>query len=574
MMFTQSCDQVKRLDKTIMKVFSTQKRMEKKSAKYQKKLGIEESSGADGSVSNEIKFNSIEQKNMINTHGYLFEMINGTDPGKLIINKKNDSLQRFYVRSDQSFNKISDGREVFGWHPYWMGSQWNNYPLDLLSTISYFSYKVDPITGLCQNPNQLNDWENSNFVKNAQESNTKVLLTVSCHGEKNITDFLENETIWDVLINDVTSKVIEKNGDGIDLNFENITLSNRNQFVKFVSNFYDFIYDEFIDKMSRVPYISITLPAESYKESYDIKRLNEFADLFVIMGYDYHDPNEPSAVSPLDSDDQSPNLNTTLDYYNKIGIDKNKTILGLPYYGILWNVERVLGEDDNDEDSIESSIERRLTYSEINKFFLNDPRNDFEIELDTLSMTNKYTMLFEDYSIKEIYYDDAFTLSKKYDLVMSKGFKGIGIWALGYDTGKSEMWNLIDEYFTSDEKIFYNPIDQLNGFPVRLANRLITQKNIFVAIAIYLLIAVIFSFILLLGDWRVRKALVSKKINLLIAILTCFVFLIPLTILVKEFFMKYNIYIKSESDIYIGFFIGILTVLLVSRFKFKEEIKP
>jgi len=38
--------------------------------------------------------------------------------------------------------------------------------------------------------------------------------------------------------------------------------------------------------------------------------------------------------------------------------------------------------------------------------------------------------------------------------------------------------------------------------------------------------------------------------------------------------MKYNIYIKSESDIYIGFFIGILTVLLVSRFKFKEEIKP
>ena len=145
MMFTQSCDQVKRLDKTIMKVFSTQKRMEKKSAKYQKKLGIEENAGADGSVSNEVKFNSIEQKNMINTHGYLFEMINGTDPGKLIINKKNDSLQSFYVRSDQSFNKISDGREVFGWHPYWMGSQWKNYPFDLLSTISYFPTKWIPL---------------------------------------------------------------------------------------------------------------------------------------------------------------------------------------------------------------------------------------------------------------------------------------------------------------------------------------------------------------------------------------------------------------------------------------------
>ena len=36
---------------------------------------------------------------------------------------------------------------VYGWHPYWVGTAYNNYDFNLLSTFSYFSYELDPCDG-------------------------------------------------------------------------------------------------------------------------------------------------------------------------------------------------------------------------------------------------------------------------------------------------------------------------------------------------------------------------------------------------------------------------------------------
>ena len=38
-------------------------------------------------------------------------------------------------------------KEVFGWHPYWEGSGYTNYTFELLSTVAYFSYEVNPTNG-------------------------------------------------------------------------------------------------------------------------------------------------------------------------------------------------------------------------------------------------------------------------------------------------------------------------------------------------------------------------------------------------------------------------------------------
>lgn len=32
--------------------------------------------------------------------------------------------------------------EVFGYHPYWMGTAWQNYNFNLLSTVAYFGIEV------------------------------------------------------------------------------------------------------------------------------------------------------------------------------------------------------------------------------------------------------------------------------------------------------------------------------------------------------------------------------------------------------------------------------------------------
>jgi hypothetical protein len=44
---------------------------------------------------------------------------------------------------------------------------------------------------------------------------------------------------------------------------------------------------------------------------------------------------------------------------------------------------------------------------------------------------------------QQVYYDDVETLGFKFDWVQSKGFAGIGIFALGYDDAQPELWKLL-----------------------------------------------------------------------------------------------------------------------------------
>ena len=71
-----------------------------------------------------------------------------------------------------------------------MGSAWESYPFELLSTISYFSYKLDPETGSYTNPQQMIEWRNTAMIDSAKLKKTKVLLTVSSHGYKNNNSFI------------------------------------------------------------------------------------------------------------------------------------------------------------------------------------------------------------------------------------------------------------------------------------------------------------------------------------------------------------------------------------------------
>ena len=81
--------------------------------------------------------------------------------------------------------------EVYGWHPYWMGTAYNSYDWDALSTFSYFSYQLDPNTG---NYSTIHAWRTTNSINLAQASGTRVELCVTNFGGTNNTTFLTNPT--------------------------------------------------------------------------------------------------------------------------------------------------------------------------------------------------------------------------------------------------------------------------------------------------------------------------------------------------------------------------------------------
>ncbi len=50
-----------------------------------------------------------------------------------------------------------------------------------------------------------------------------------------------------------------------------------------------------------------------------------------------------------------------------------------------------------------------------------------------------------------IFLDDPRSLAVKYDFAKDKGLAGVGMWALGFDEGKTELWALLHEKFGQKE---------------------------------------------------------------------------------------------------------------------------
>jgi len=566
----ESCTYLKKADSGIRKVFGTANKFKRQQKLYTKRLGLDDKGGnasQDGeSEEGQMIRNPLQQKNMINEYGYIFEGVNGFDPGVVVNYSNNDSVSNVYELQNENFRTIIPEREVFGWHPYWMGSSWKNYPFELLSTLAYFSYNVNPQTGLSQNPKHIEDFKTSELIEVAKAKNTRVLLTVSLHGNKNNSFFLSNELLWNNLYQDVSKLILERNADGIDINFENIPKSLKSEFTRFMSGFRKSLSSAFKNENREEPYISITLPAHAGRQNFDISKLNEHVDLFVIMGYDYNSDSSLDAVSPLQSEGVF-SLSNTLDYYKEIEMDLSKTILALPYYGILWNI------DVKNDGEMDVSIDRKLTYSEIKKVFLENPDIKAEVELNPISMSKVYRAAFDDFSLKEIHFDDVFTLSKKYDFAMSNKLKGVGLWALGYDNGNSELWGLVERYFSTDKISFNDPISEVNGFPIRFAKKLVQNKDVFIAMIIYFVMAVVFAFVFLLSDWRIRDSIVKSQVNQIIVIFIGFILLIPLVVFIKELFNDLGYYINSSLEIFIAFLIGLLVFFIATKLKFDRIIE-
>lgn len=528
-------------------------------------LGIEAlESDKEQSADDQVQFTPLDQKNIFTSYGYVYDAINGS---KDVINSSNfywDSIQKVYYVRDKKYSKIKPENEVFGWHPYWMGSAWESYPFELLSTISYFSYKLDPNTGSYTNPRQMEEWRTTAMIDSAKLKKTKVLLTVSSHGYKNNNSFLGDQSKWGVLIDSLSTLLLDRDADGVDINFENLPYLKRGSFNRFIEELRKRLNQKFGTK---TPIISLTLPAVDSREIFDVKDLQKFVDLFVIMGYDYNTgPQLQGAVAPLiPFETKNISLNNTLKYYLGVGIDPSKTVLALPYYGSMW--EGSVGEGGDTS----SMFERKVTYREIMSIFNDEfvTKNNLSPVLETKSMTNYFNITYPDNTSKEVWFDDDYTLGKKYDFAITNNLKGIGIWALGYDNGYNELWDVIETKFATDAVPVIDPVGQIEGYPIRISNYILKKKSLLLVSSIFFLFAVAIGFVLALSDWKVRDSIVRNQFHRFIMVMIVFIFLTPIIYLVNELF-----FLKSTWKYYAVFILGGLTIYLSSLLKIKSTKRP
>ncbi|RME48798.1 MAG: hypothetical protein D6795_12420, partial [Deltaproteobacteria bacterium] len=110
------------------------------------------------------------------------------------------------------------------------------------------------------------------------------------------------------------------------------------------------------------------------------------------------------------------------------------------YYAIRWPT------DGYDPHAAATGRGRALFYDTA----ASEVETRYERRWDEESQTPFY-VYEEGGSPYQTWYDDAESLGYKYDLVLERDIQGIGIWALGYDGTRPELWEAIETHFTLEE---------------------------------------------------------------------------------------------------------------------------
>ena len=332
------------------------------------------------------------------------------------------------VQNDDNFRENRQlTHEVIGYLPYW---QYETYPFldySLLTQINYFSAELNGYGDIINDHN----WNNIAFIDYAQERGVKVKLCATLFVSSELTTLLSSNVNRANAINNLLDKVILRGADGIDIDFELVPSSQRENLVIFIEELSE-AFHQALDS----PIITMATPAVDWSNAWDYNQLAQITDGLFIMGYNYFYAGSQTAgpVSPLGGYFYDLEYSVE-DYINKTNYQLDKLILGLPYYGYDWPVTSAL-EGANTTGNGEAK-----TYTQANNM-----ANIYGSSYNETS--NAPWISYNDSNWQQCWYDDSLSISMKYEYAKSSNLAGVGIWALGYDSNSAQMWGSIEDQFS------------------------------------------------------------------------------------------------------------------------------
>ncbi len=327
-------------------------------------------------------------------------------------------------------NTCELNKVVFGWHPYWQNGYEINYEWDLISDFCYFSYEVNAANG---NAATTNSFATIASVTTALNQGKRVHLAVTLF--ENHSTFLGNTTSKQTLINNLITLVQNRGAHGVNIDFEGVPSSLKNSLTAFMNDLGTQMHNAIPSSI-----VSIDLPAVEWTSTFDVAAMTQ-VDWFMIMGYDYYYAGSSNAGphSPLFTFDNGYdyNLSKSVSYYLNKGIAPENLILGVPYYGREWSTSSTTPGASTTGSS--SSVFYNEMRNNADGFFTNRQWND---------QSKTPYFVFNDGGTHQCFIDDEHSLKYRYDLVHRQKLAGIGIWALGYDDGYTELWQAIADHLT------------------------------------------------------------------------------------------------------------------------------
>jgi di-N-acetylchitobiase len=187
---------------------------------------------------------------------------------------------------------------------------------------------------------------------------------------------------------------------------------------------------------------------------YDWATIANYSDYVIAMDYDATlDVLFASANSPYNLIKEG-----YVQYIEQLKISPNKFVMAVPWYGYNYTCSRFYNHTGDNLCIIADAAHSQIALSVIMQLY--------EHNIGGLKWNDKYKspyfVIKEAGLYHEIWFDNVESLELKFDLAVSFGLKGLGMWradALDYDTNNvnvakfnSELWNSINYYVSKLKK--------------------------------------------------------------------------------------------------------------------------
>lgn len=260
------------------------------------------------------------------------------------------------------------------------------------------------------------------YVEWAHKNNYKVWAHLSNNlgGPDNTGVFLNNTDAREIVINKVLEYSSQYKLDGINIDFEDINLKDKDALTQFVRELSPLLREKGLVVSMDITPVSTN---ENWSLCYDRKVLGETVDYIMLMAYDQHWAGSPKAGSVAQLSWVEDSIERTLDF-----IPKEKLLLGLPYYTRVWITEN----DKLRSVAVSMGYAKSLIKENNAQVKWDEKSGQFYAEYNKKNGSNNKIWLESEESI-----DLKSSLVHKYELAGAAGWRK--------DFEESKVWNILDK---------------------------------------------------------------------------------------------------------------------------------
>ncbi len=366
-----------------------------------------------------------------------------------------------YLLSPLADEKI--GYEVFGFAPYWTFHKLGGVDFDVLTTFAYFGIDVNGDGELDKEGQGYRVFQSTKATEIfnlAHSKGVRVVLTITQMDNDNIKSLLDSPNSQKKAIKDTVQIVKQRGIDGVNVDFEYVGNPGKvykKKFTKFVTDLSKKMHEEI--PSSKVT-VSVYASSAIHPKLYDIASLSKNSDGIFMMAYDFATAGSETVIptSPLNGHKEGKywyDVSTAVDDFLKV-MDPKKLILGLPWYGYDYPVSEPQIKAPKDYGYYTYYWWKGYRYSRFigregaSAQTYANAKDFLPKEIEGWDNVGKVGWrAYRDTSglWRMIFLDDERSLDIKYEFAKGKKLAGIGIWALGFDHGKEELWTLLRHKF-------------------------------------------------------------------------------------------------------------------------------